>query len=92
MAKVTKVVYTILFEKGPRNTVRVTVPSLTGFEFRARNRKAAYAGSAGRIERFLAGLVKHGKGIPKEPDGFWVRPDLIHVSLPKARNLSLPEI
>ena len=43
------------------------------------------------IERFLAGLVKRGEGIPKEPDGFWVRPDLIQVSLPKARNLSLHE-
>jgi hypothetical protein len=86
-----KVAYTILFEKGPKNTVRVTVPYLPGFEFRARSRKAAYSGSLGRIERFLTDLAKRGKGIPKEPDGFWVLPDLIQVNAPKGRNSSHPE-
>lgn len=86
-----KAAYTILLEKGPKHTVRVTVPSLPGFEFRARNRKNAYTGSAGRIEHFLKRLARRGKTIPKEPAEFWITPDLIQVNLPKARESSNPK-
>lgn len=87
MTSVTKAIYTILFERGPKDTVRITAPSLPGFEFRARSRRAAYADTPGRLERFLIRLAKSGQAIPKEPVSFWIKSDLVRVNLPRRREV-----
>ena len=84
-----KVLYTILFQIGPKRDVKVTVPSLRGFHFRAPTFKAALYRSPKAIESFLRALAKAGKSVPREPKLFRLDTMLVEVNAPRVKEASL---